>query len=178
MGDDVPGATIEVGDGAIIEVGSLKLQVLQVPCHTRGHIIFYIEHDGKSALITGDTLFIAGCGRFFQGTAAQMELNLNHIIASLPDSTLIYPGHEYTISNFKFALHVEPHNQAVQTHLRRAEDKREAGLPTYPSTIGEEKSYNPFMRTNQPSVIAFCKGASTPSKVMEFLRNSKNHYRG
>jgi hydroxyacylglutathione hydrolase len=157
-GDHVPGATLEVDQGDSIELGQVKLQVLSAPCHTSGHVLYFGQDStNKKVLFTGDTLFIAGCGKFFEGTAEQMNKALNDTVAGLPEDTEIYCGHEYTVSNLKFAIHAEPDNQDVRSKLEWAEKTRSEGKFTIPSTIAEEKKTNPFMRVNEKSIQAFTK---------------------
>ncbi|CAD6196966.1 unnamed protein product [Caenorhabditis auriculariae] len=101
------------------EQAGLKIRSLSTPCHTRGHVCYHVSgKNGPGVVFTGDTLFIAGCGKFFEGSADQMHRNLNEILASLPDSTLVYVGHEYTATNLKFAESVEPGNQKVIDKLK------------------------------------------------------------
>ena len=113
VGDDVEAATNHVSDQDVITVGQLQVKAYHTPCHTRGHILYHCQ----DALFTGDTLFIAGCGRFFQGTPAEMHHALNNIIAKLPLDTKIYCGHEYTLKNLRFAASVEPQNTDVLKKL-------------------------------------------------------------
>lgn len=126
----------------------LELSVIGVPGHTAGHIALY----GDGLLFSGDTLFRGGCGRLFEGDAAQMRAALARL-RELPDQTRVYCGHEYTQKNLRFAAQVEPGNEAVRKALASADRDREAGHPTLPSTIGDERDINPFMRWDEPSVI-------------------------
>ncbi len=123
--------------------------VLEVPGHTAGHIAYH----GGGALFCGDTLFGGGCGRLFEGTAAQMHASLTKL-AGLPDDTLVYCAHEYTRGNLRFALAVEPGNPDLQARLREVEQQAHAGQPTVPSRLGTEKLTNPFLRCQIPAVIA------------------------
>ena len=127
---------------------SLRLSILDIPGHTAGHIAYY----GANLLFCGDTLFSCGCGRLFEGTAQQMYISLNKLV-KLPDETVVYCGHEYTLANINFARLVEPENQAITQLQISAEKKRKSDLPTLPSTIAKEKACNPFLRCNQPEVI-------------------------
>jgi len=154
-GDDRIGAlTNQVHQGDTIKLGSLEFECLFTPCHTTGHICYYLKSNNpamqKPAVFTGDTLFIAGCGRFFEGTPQQMHSALIEKLANLPDETLVFCGHEYTVNNLKFALSVEPENVAANEKMQWACDQRKTETPTVPSTIGEEKLFNPFMRCVQP----------------------------
>jgi hydroxyacylglutathione hydrolase len=99
-------------------------------------------------VFTGDTLFVAGCGRFFEGNATQMHHALLNVLGQLPEETRVYCGHEYTVANLKFSLHVEPDNQATRDKLKWAEEQRSKQQRTIPSSIGQELACNPFMRVN------------------------------
>lgn len=176
----IPALAKGVAEGDLFNVGGLQVKVYEVPCHTRGHV-FYVVSDksagGPSVLFSGDTLFIAGCGRFFEGDGAQMYHALIEVASKLPDDTLVYPGHEYTVQNLIFAKHVEPDNKAVQEFLAECQQKRARGEFTVPSTIGLEKKVNPFMRVREPSV-AKAAGATDPVEVMSIIRQKKDSFRG
>ena len=122
-------------------------EVFAVPGHTLGHIAYY--HHGL--LFCGDTLFAAGCGRLFEGTPEQMHTSLTRL-AALPEDTLVYCTHEYTLSNLKFAAAVEPDNQDIAARLAKVTRQREAGIMTLPSTLALEKLTNPFLRVSETSV--------------------------
>ncbi|MDC0575130.1 hydroxyacylglutathione hydrolase [Nitrosomonadaceae bacterium] len=139
---------LKEGDSVYFPELSLRLSILDIPGHTAGHIAYY----GANLLFCGDTLFSCGCGRLFEGTAQQMYISLNKL-AKLPDETVVYCGHEYTLANINFARLVEPENQAITQLQISAEKKRKSDLPTLPSTIAKEKACNPFLRCNQPEVI-------------------------
>jgi hydroxyacylglutathione hydrolase len=132
-----------VADGDTVAIGEHRAQVIRVPGHTQGHVAFHFAEDG--VIFTGDTLFAMGCGRLFEGTPADMFGNMQHY-AQLPDDTVVYCGHEYTQSNGRFALHVEPDNQDVVARMREVDALRAAGEPTVPTTIGRERATNPFFR--------------------------------
>jgi len=161
------------------QVGSLKVKALRTPCHTSTHVCYFVTDDQKNerAVFTGDTLFIGGCGRFYEGTAEQMNEALNVRLAKLPNDTKVYCGHEYTVANLKFAKSVEPNNQAVAAKLSWAEKERQAGRYTVPSAIGDEKEFNPFMRVSDASVQKSL-GVEDPIKAMAKLREMKNNFRG
>lgn len=146
----IPGLTDPIEDGGAVQVIGHVAELRYVPCHTRGHATYRFGR----ALFTGDTLFIGGAGRFFEGTASDMLRALYEVIGGLPDDTLIYCGHEYTEKNLDFALSLEPGNAAL--HAKRAEARalRRDGRPTVPSTLGEERSYNPFLRVSAPELLA------------------------
>lgn len=141
--DRIPGIDIEVGDGDTYKLGDATATVFDVPGHTRGHIAYWFEE--SDALFCGDTLFVMGCGRLFEGTPAQMVNSLGKF-DTLPDSTRVYCAHEYTQSNGRFALTVEPQNQALHDLMKDVDRKRADGIPTVPSTLGQERATNPFLR--------------------------------
>ncbi|MEH6437414.1 hydroxyacylglutathione hydrolase [Massilia sp. DD77] len=156
--DGVKALTHPLGEGERITVPGLdlELEVLDVPGHTRGHIAYVRrrldDKHGANWLFCGDTLFAGGCGRLFEGTPEQMTASLAKL-AALPDDTLVYCAHEYTISNLRFAQAVEPDNQAVQLRMRDASERRGTRLPTVPSTIGLERGTNPFLRYTEPGIV-------------------------
>lgn len=127
--------------------------------------------------ILGDTLFLGGCGRFFEGTAAQMYEALIGKLSQLPDDTKVYCGHEYSLQNLAFGAHVEPNNTDISDKIKWAEGQRETTTPTVPSTIGEEKLINPFMRVNVAAVQAYAKQSDAVA-TMDTLRKEKNSFRG
>jgi len=150
----IPGFSQGVDEGDVVEVGQERARVLFIPSHTTGHIAYVF--DEAKALFSGDMLFAAGCGRLFEGTPEMMYDALCTKLNQLPDDMRVYCGHEYTESNLRFAAHVEPDNEDVKRKLEWAESVRanaaadwhDAGEDemTIPSTIGEEKKTNPFMR--------------------------------
>lgn len=169
---------VSEGDQVCFEAPALTFSVLDVPGHTRGHIA-YVEN-GRGWLFCGDTLFAAGCGRLFEGTPAQMAESLGKL-AALPDVTLVFCAHEYTMSNIKFALAVDPENAALREREQRDRAARERNVPTLPSTIGLEKATNPFLRTGVSTVRESVRrsGFSTQSdnvSVFAALREWKNSF--
>jgi len=136
------------GDRVALPLLGLEFGVLDIPAHTRSHIAFH----GHGALFCGDTLFSIGCGRLFEGTPADMQAALDKL-AALPRDTRVFCGHEYTLSNCRFALQVEPDNEVLQGKMRQVEALREAGRVTLPGTIGEELAANPFMRSRAAPVV-------------------------
>jgi len=178
-GDDrIGGLTRKVAHGDKLTIGDLKIECLFTPCHTSGHICFFVqgEEGQPPAVFTGDTLFQAGCGRFFEGTADQMYAALVETLCKLPEETQVYCGHEYTLQNLKFAAHVEPQNQDVQERGAWAQAKRQKEEPTVPSTIGLERRINPFCRVEQPSVQEHT-GTSEPIPTMAALRREKDDFK-
>jgi len=141
--DRIPGIDVGLGEGDTLEFGKTTARVFDIPAHTRGHIAFWFEAD--KAVFTGDTMFAMGCGRLFEGAPQQMWSSLSKL-AALPKETRVYCGHEYTQSNGRFALTLEPGNQALKTRMAEVDRLRAQGLPTIPSTIGIELETNPFLR--------------------------------
>ncbi|MFN8835902.1 MAG: hydroxyacylglutathione hydrolase [Betaproteobacteria bacterium] len=137
------------GDSVTVPELALRFDVLDIPGHTAGHIAF----TGHGWLFCGDTLFSVGCGRLFEGTPAQMHASLLKL-ASLPDHTQVFCGHEYTAGNIRFATLVEPHNAALLALRNKVDALARQGLPSLPSLMGEERSVNPFLRTAVPEVRA------------------------
>ena len=140
-----------VGEGDRVRVGSFEAEIWAIPAHTAGHIAFYFAD--AQAIFVGDTLFAMGCGRLFEGTAAQMHANLQRL-AALPDDVRVYCGHEYTLANARFAITVEPGNAALAERLAAVERARANDEVTLPTTIGEEKATNPFMRAESAQELA------------------------
>jgi hydroxyacylglutathione hydrolase len=169
-----------LGQGAKVQLRELNVEfdVLDIPGHTLGHIAYYCGT--QSLLFCGDTLFSAGCGRLFEGTAEQMYDSLQRL-AGLPGATAVYCGHEYTQKNIAFARQVEPGNHALQAFERRAMRLRDAGVPTLPTRLCDELSVNPFLRAH----IADVKQAaerdsgqmlSAPVDVFRVLRRWKDKF--
>ncbi|GAB2287944.1 Hydroxyacylglutathione hydrolase cytoplasmic [Dionaea muscipula] len=177
--DNVKGCTDKVENGDKISLGaSLSILSLHTPCHTTGHISYYVTDKEESPVVfTGDTLFVAGCGKFFEGTAEQMYKSLCITLGSLPKPTQVYCGHEYTVKNLQFALTVEPENERLKEKLSWAQHQREADLPTIPSTIEEELEINPFMRVDLPEIQAKV-GCKSPVDALRKIRNLKDNWRG
>lgn len=148
----IDGATTAVGHGQRITAGGRGLDVIRVPGHTTSHVAFHLEDADESLLFCGDTLFSLGCGRLFEGSAAQMHGSLSRL-AALPGHTRVCCGHEYTLSNAAFARVVEPDNPALRRRTEEAQAMRDAALPTLPTTIANERACNPFLRCDQPAVI-------------------------
>mgnify|MGYP001563652622 CR=1 FL=1 len=176
--EPIPEMTHPVCEGstaAIAELGA-SFSVLDIPGHTRAHVAYY----GLESLFCGDTLFACGCGRLFEGTPEQMVRSLAKL-AALPDETKVYCGHEYTLANIRFARAVDPDNAALAAREARARRLREAGRPTLPSTLGEERATNPFLRCAEPVVIESANkylGAriADPVRVFAAIRDWKNRF--
>jgi len=168
----IPGIDVGVDEKTGWEFDGRKVRVLEVPAHTKGAITFVI--DGNA--FTGDTLFLMGCGRLFEGDPATMWNSLSKLM-TLPDETQIYCGHEYTASNGKFALTLEPGNAALQARMKDVEATRAAGKPTVPATLGEEKKTNPFLRPDNAEIRKSL-GMETADTVSAFgeIRERKNKF--
>ncbi|XP_017080139.1 hydroxyacylglutathione hydrolase, mitochondrial isoform X3 [Drosophila eugracilis] len=180
-GDDRIGALNQkVQQDDTFTIGSLNVKCLSTPCHTTGHICYHVtsqEGSGEGAVFTGDTLFQGGCGRFFEGTPEEMYEALCTKLSALPDTTKVFCGHEYTLQNMSFARHVEPDNEVIQQRIEWAKHRRAAQDPTVPSTIGEEKSWNPFMRVHEATVQKHAGGATDPIITMGKLRKEKDTFK-
>ncbi|MEP7061095.1 MAG: hydroxyacylglutathione hydrolase [Betaproteobacteria bacterium] len=180
--ETIPGATRSLAEGDRIDVSGVgvTLDVLDVPGHTAGHIAYVGDIDGP-VLFCGDTLFAAGCGRLFEGTAEQMWTSLGKF-ACLDPATRVYCAHEYTLANLRFAAAVEPANEAIATRVRTETPKRARQQPTLPSTIALELATNPFLRAREPAVRAAAEAhtgmtLARPVEVFAALREWKNRFR-
>lgn len=149
--DGVPGLTHHVNDRDQFKVGNLQFTALFTPSHTVGHTAFVLEISPK-CVFTGDLLFIGGCGRMFEGNPSTMLTSVSKI-TDLPGDTLIWPGHEYAKDNLIFAQHIDPNNENIKNKLAWVKEKRKDRLMTSPSTVDEEKSYNPFLRTDHQDIM-------------------------
>jgi hydroxyacylglutathione hydrolase len=149
--DRIPTLDVLVKEGDVVRLGNIEAHVLDVPAHTAGHIAYHFA--GEQAAFVGDTLFAMGCGRLFEGTAAQMYSNMRKL-ERLGDATAIYCAHEYTQSNGRFALTVEPGNAALAERMAAVNAARERGEPTVPTTIALERATNPFMRAGSVEELA------------------------
>lgn len=165
--EQIPQRDVAVGDGdALVLPGlDLTLQVLDIPGHTAGHVGFHGLLDHQPVLFCGDTLFSAGCGRLFEGSAAELHDSLQRL-ARLPPATLVFCTHEYTLGNLRFAAAVEPGNADISRHADWARACRAEGRPTVPSDLAREARINPFLRTGVPAVqAAACAHAGTKTDV-------------
>lgn len=153
----IPGDNRPLRDGESLRLDALGLDLtaLHIPGHTRSHIALV----GDGILLSGDTLFSAGCGRLFEGTPEEMLDSLDRL-AALPGDTRVYCGHEYTEKNGAFAGDVEPGNAALARHLENARARLRVGQPSLPSTIATERAVNPFLRTDEPAVRAAAEAAA------------------
>lgn len=175
----IDGVTHALGHDDGFVVGSLAVRALHVPAHTSGALSYVLD---DRAVFTGDTLFSAGCGRLFEGTAAMMNHALNDVLGALPDSVLVYPGHEYAEKNLRFALEVEPDSDAIRARQARVAALRQKSAPAVPSTLGEERETNPFLRVKTSSVQRFAKQKSAdvapedPAAVLAIVRAARDRY--
>ncbi|WP_417692144.1 hydroxyacylglutathione hydrolase [Pseudomonas sp.] len=174
--ENIPARDVALQDNDQLSVLGWDFDVYAVPGHTLGHIAYY--HHGL--LFCGDTLFAAGCGRLFEGTPAQMHQSLSRL-ASLPEDTLVYCTHEYTLSNLRFAAAVEPGNLDIAARLEKVSQQRAASVMTLPSTLALEKLTNPFLRTAETSVKQKADERNgqrneTPSEVFAALRAWKDKF--
>ncbi|MCS6914065.1 MAG: hydroxyacylglutathione hydrolase [Myxococcales bacterium] len=176
----IPAQTHGLVDGERCAVLGLIVQILHIPGHTLGAVAYYIEPPG--VVFTGDTLFLAGCGRLFEGTPAMMHTSLSRL-AALPGETRVYCGHEYTLRNLEFAAVVEPDNHEIRWRRSRVQQLRDAGQPSVPGTMAEELRTNPFLRVEQPQVRrAACQREPAlpldagPAEVLGVIRRWKDAY--
>jgi hydroxyacylglutathione hydrolase len=179
-GEDIEGLDRRLRGGERVDVLDTSFEVIDVPGHTAGHIAYFAARHAPPLLFCGDTLFACGCGRLFEGTARQMVASLD-ALAALPASTLVHCAHEYTLSNIRFALTVEPGNVALRERAARDEATRHRGEPTIPSTIGLELATNPFLRCDVPevrsSVTDRTVDAVDRTAIFAALREKKNEFR-
>lgn len=176
--EKVQSITQQVQNNNVIDVMNtgMKLQVLSIPGHTLDHVAYY----GADALFSGDTLFAGGCGRIFEGTPEQM-FNALQKIAKLPGDTKLYCGHEYTLSNLRFAHHVEPENKKIIERIAAVTELRNDNHSSLPSLLDEEKLTNPFLRCDSPEIIANVERYAgntlqTPLEVFTWLRKQKDNF--
>lgn len=145
----IPGIDQTVSEGDVIRIGEEPVHVIETPGHTAGHVSYHLPQ--SRVVFAADTLFALGCGRLFEGTPAMMHASLQKL-AGLPADTAVYCGHEYTLSNARFALTVDPTNSALKERAKRIEKLRAEDKPTLPTTIGEELATNPFLRPHDPAI--------------------------
>jgi hydroxyacylglutathione hydrolase len=178
-GEPVGRLDTRLAEGDRVRVLGVDFDVLDVPGHTRGHIAYHAP--SMHALFCGDTLFACGCGRLFEGTAAQMTQSLAKL-AALPGDTRVYCAHEYTLANIRFARTVEPGNERLARREAECRALREQGIPTVPSTIGLERETNPFLRCDVAAVRAAARArdpqATSTTAVFAAIRTWKDGFRG
>ncbi len=169
-----------IKSGSSVSAWGHTAQVWDIAGHTASHMAYILDIDGRKHCFCGDTLFSGGCGRVFTGTIEQLYDSFRHL-NELPDDTLLYPAHEYTANNLRFALSIEPDNTAIQQALNDAETKTAQGIPTLPVTLEHERAVNVFLRTGEPSVIAGVEAKMTlddhsPLAVFAALRTLKDNF--
>jgi hydroxyacylglutathione hydrolase len=181
--EKLPHCDYRLKEGNRVELPGIDMvaHVLDVPGHTAGHIAYFGHLEtGEPLVFCGDTLFAGGCGRLFEGTAAQMVDSLGKL-TRLPPETLVCCAHEYTLANLRWALHVEPDNPLLQQRFQQVQELRRSEIPTLPSTIALERDTNPFCRLSEPAVMRAASGyvGSTlqlPADVFAGLREWKNNF--
>jgi len=176
--DRIPGITNPLDDGEEFTLGGLEVRAIFIPAHTRGHLAYYFR--SAKCVFTGDTMFAGGCGRLFEGDAAQMKLSLEKL-AALPDETAVYCGHEYTQGNLAFAATLEPGNEKLAARRAAVDRLIEAGKPSLPTTIAIEKETNPFLRSTSPELIASVRSkmagvADDPVSIFAATRTLKDSF--
>jgi hydroxyacylglutathione hydrolase len=172
----IPGIDVALGEGEVYAFGQEPAHIFDIPGHTRGHIAFYFPE--SRALFCGDTLFSLGCGRLFEGTPAQMWDSLGKL-RRLPADTRVYCGHEYTATNARFALALDPDNAALKARAREVAALRAKNLPTVPSLMETEIAANPFLRADDPALArALEMEAADPVAVFAEVRRRKDRFRG
>lgn len=184
-GSPFTNVTETVSHGDHLEWQDIRFTVTATPGHTLDHIVYFTEThiDGSPALFSGDTLFIGGCGRLFEGTPEQMHRSLAALL-TLPGNTLIYCAHEYTLANLRFARHWLPEDSGLIEFEQACKASREAGKPTVPSSLEKEKALNLFLRWDDPSVIEAAEtygaehglSVTNPAEVFAAVRHGKDHF--
>ena len=177
----VPAQTHALGDGDTFTIGKLEVRALTVPGHTLGALAYVVTgREGTDpAVFTGDTLFVGGCGRLFEGDPTMMQASMEKL-AALDPRTRVYCGHEYTEANLRFAAHVEPSSQHVAEARARAADARRANRPTVPGTIATELATNPFLRTSSGEIrqtLGIAQEASS-AEALGAIRKAKDVFKG
>lgn len=180
-GGSVPQVTRPVADDEMLHLeNGMIFQVMAVPGHTLDHLAYFYDANDERILFCGDTLFAGGCGRLFEGSAEQMQQSLNRL-RQLPDDTLVYCAHEYTLSNLEFAAAVDESNKDLQKRISAEQNKRRQNLATVPSTIALEKSTNPFLRWDDPAIKASAevyakRHLSSDHEVLAAIRRWKDSF--
>lgn len=176
----IPGQTQYLQEGDTFEIGRLAVRVLHIPGHTLGAVAYVVTSETKDPVVfTGDTLFVGGCGRVFEGDPAMMHQSLSKL-AALDARTHVYCGHEYTLANLRFAARVEPSNLSIARARERAEALRKEGRTTMGSTIAEELNHNPFLRVTSAEIrqsLGIAASAS-PAEAFGAIRAAKDAFKG
>jgi len=172
--DRIPGIDETVREGDALALGSQEIRVIETPGHTAGHVCYHLPAAG--IVFTADTLFALGCGRLFEAPPETMFASLGKL-AALPGQTAVYCGHEYTLSNARFALSVDPGNERLKARAARVEALRARGKPTLPTTIAEELATNPFLRAADPAIRkTLGMEAASDAQVFAELRRRKDSF--
>lgn len=175
----IPAQTEFLEEGQSFTIGSLLVRALHIPGHTLGAVAYVVTREPHDPVVfTGDTMFVAGCGRLFEGDPPMMHASLSKL-AKLDGRTRVYCGHEYTEANLRFAAHVEPSNGAIERSRARAAQLRKEGKPTVPSTIADELAHNPFLRTESAEIketLGIAPSAS-PSEALGVIRAAKDGFK-
>mmetsp|Transcript_12855 Transcript_12855/g.30122 ORF Transcript_12855/g.30122 Transcript_12855/m.30122 type:complete len:254 (+) Transcript_12855:68-829(+) len=173
--DDVQACTRPLQHEDVFMIGGIEVKALHTPGHTRGSISYYCVQNGESIVFTGDTMFVGGCGRLFEGTPQDMYNSMVNVLGKLPETTKVYVGHEYTIRNLEFAVTVEKENDTLQKMLQWAQEQRVSRKYTVPSTLSNEWAINPFMRSGEATMQSLCPGC-TPVDIFATLRKQKDRF--
>ena len=168
----IPGIDRTVTGGDRLDLGEITVEVIDTPGHTIGEVSYFLP--GAKALFAADALFSLGCGRLFEGDAAMLWESLQRLRA-LPDDTMLYCGHEYTTTNARFSVDVDPGNPALRNRVEEVERLRIAGKATLPVSLGQEKHTNPFLRADNPDLMAEL-GTTDPVATFALLREKRNGY--
>lgn len=171
----IPGVDMGVAGGDIFQFGESAVRVIDVAGHTKGHIAFYLEDEGMA--FVGDALFALGCGRLFEGTPAQAKASLERL-GALPPATRVYCAHEYTQTNARYALTVDPENSALRRRAAEIDAARAAGAPTVPTSVELELQTNPFLRSGSPAIRAALRmdAEATDLEVFTELRKRRDKW--
>lgn len=170
----LPPLDIALGEGDTVDIGESRGNVIDVSGHTIGHIAFHFP--SANAVFTADSLMALGCGRLFEGTPEMMWASLSKL-AALPADTIVYSGHEYTDNNARFALTLEPDNEALQARAHEITTKRNAGIPTVPSSLADELATNPFLRAHLPETkSAVGMADASDIEVFTAIRKQKDNF--
>ena len=179
-GGHIKGIGVKIQDNQEFTIMDVTFKAFATPGHTLDHLSYYVEDDSNPLLFCGDTLFSGGCGRLFEGSPKQMHNSLSRL-AELPGKTKVFCTHEYTESNLRFAIAVEPNNRHIKDKIEEVQELRRKDLETLPSTISEELNINPFLRCNQNDVINsaeyYCKTQLSEShEVLGAIREWKDNF--
>jgi len=173
--DNVSACTNPLKHNDDFTIGSINVRALHTPGHTKGSISYYCTEGDNGLVFTGDTMFVGGCGRIFECTPKDLHTSLTEVLGSLPPSTDVYVGHEYTVKNLLFAVAVDKENDTLQQMLEWAKEKQIQKKYTVPSSLQNEWLINPFMRAADPALKSICPGCS-PVEVFAKLREKKNSF--